>query len=56
MPRPRKYPDELTARGVGLVVESGGPIAHVSDLDVHHQPLRKRVRQAQADKVSAATP
>jgi transposase len=50
MPRPRKYPDELMARGVRLVFESGRPIAQVAaDLGVHHEALRKRVRQAEAD-------
>jgi transposase len=50
MPRPRKYPDELMERGVRLVFESGRPIAQVAaDLGVHHEALRKRVRQAEAD-------
>jgi len=50
MPRPRKYSDELMARGVRLVFESGRPIAQVAaDLGVHHEALRKRVRQAEAD-------
>ena len=50
MPRPRKYPDELMARGVRLVFASGRPIAQVAaDLGVHHEALRKRVRQAEAD-------
>jgi transposase len=50
MPRPRKYPEELLDRGVGLVFESGRPIAHVArDLGVHPEALRKRVRLAQAD-------
>ena len=50
MPRPRKYPDELMERGVRLVFESGRPIARVAaDLGVHHEELRKRVRQAEAD-------
>ena len=50
MPRPRKYPDELMRRGVRLVIESGRPIAHIAaDLGVHHEALRKRVRQAEAD-------
>jgi transposase len=50
MPRPTKYPDELMARGVRLVFESGLPIARVAaDLGVHPEALRKRVRQAEAD-------
>ena len=50
MPRPRKYPDELMERGVRLVFESRRPIAQVAaDLGVHHEALRKRVRQAEAD-------
>ena len=50
MPRPRKYPEELLDRGVGLVFESGRPIAHVAaDLGIHHETLRKRVRQVEAD-------
>ncbi len=51
MPRPRKYPEELLDRGVRLVFESGRPIAAVArDLGVHHEALRKRVRQAEADE------
>ena len=50
MPRPRKYPEELVARGVRLALESGRPIAHVAaDLGMHPETLRKRVRQAEAD-------
>jgi len=50
MARPKKYPDELVARGVRLALESGRPIAHVAaDLGMHPETLRKRVRQAQAD-------
>jgi transposase len=50
MPRPRKYPDELMERGVRLVFESQRPIAQVAaDLGVHHEALRMRVRQAEAD-------
>jgi transposase len=50
MARPKKYPDELIARGIRLAQESGRPIAHVAaDLGIHPETLRKRVRQAQAD-------
>ena len=50
MPRPRKYPEELVARGVRLALEGGRPIAHVAaDLGMHPETLRKRVRQAEAD-------
>ena len=45
MARPKKYPDELIARGVRLALESGRPIAHVaSDLGIHAETLRKKVR------------
>ena len=51
MARPKKYPDELIARGVRLAVESGRPIAVVArDLGMHPETLRRRVRQAQADE------
>jgi transposase-like protein len=50
MPRPRKYPEELLDRGVGLVFESGRPTAHVAaDLGIHPEALRKRARQVEAD-------
>jgi transposase len=50
MARPKKYPDELIARGIRLASESGRPIAHVAaDLGIHPETLRKRVRQAEAD-------
>jgi transposase len=50
MARPKKYPDELIARGVRLALESGRPIAHVAaDLGIHAETLRKKVRQAEAD-------
>jgi transposase len=50
MARPKKYPEELIARGVRLALESGRPIAHVAaDLGINAETLRKRVRQAQAD-------
>ncbi|HEY5050498.1 MAG TPA: transposase [Acidothermaceae bacterium] len=50
MPGPRKYPEELVARGVRLAIESGRPVAHVAkDLGLPSETLRKRVRQAEAD-------
>ena len=50
MARPKKYPDELIARGIRLALEGGRPIAHVAaDLGIHPETLRKRVRQAEAD-------
>jgi transposase len=50
MPRAKRYPDELLARGVRLAIESGRPIAAVaSDLGIGAETLRRRVRQAQAD-------
>ena len=53
MARPKKYPDELIARGIRLALESGRPIAHVAaDLGIHPETLRKRVRQAEADSGS----
>jgi transposase len=51
MPRTRKYPEELLERGARMVFESGRPIAHVArDLGVHHETLRKWVRQTEADE------
>lgn len=50
MARPRKYPDELRGRAVGLVFESKRPIAHgAQDLGIHKEALRRWVRQAEAD-------
>jgi transposase len=50
MPRPRKYPHELIERGVRLALESGRPVRHVADdLGIHHETLRRHVRQAEAD-------
>ncbi len=55
MPAPRKYSDELRERAVGLVFESGRPIAHVArDLGVHKEALRQWVRQAEADAVGGS--
>ena len=49
--RPRKYPEELVERGVGLALERGRPIAHVAgDPSIHKETPRKRVRQAEADQ------
>ncbi len=51
MPRPRKYPEELLARGVRLVLESGRPIAHIArDIGLPPETLRRSVRQAEADE------
>ena len=55
MARPKKYPDELIARGVRLALESGRPIAHVAaDLGIHAETLRKKVRQVEADSGARA--
>ena len=51
MPRGRKYPQELIERGVRLAVESDRPVAHVAaELGLPAETLRKRVRQAEADR------
>jgi transposase len=51
MARPRKYPDELIARGVRLALESERPIAQIAaDLGIASETLRRRVRQAEADQ------
>jgi transposase len=51
MSRPRKYPDELIQRGARLAVESGRPVRHVADdLGIHHETLRRRVRQAEVGR------
>src|ERR1700761_4381287 len=51
MPRSRKYPEELLERGARMVFDSGRPVAHVArDLGIHHETLRKWVRQAEADE------
>jgi transposase len=47
---PKKYPDELIARGIRLALESKRPIAHIAaDLGMHPETLRRRVRQHEAD-------
>jgi len=49
MSRPKKYPEELIARGVRLALESGRPIAQIAkDLGMHPETLRRHVRRAQA--------
>lgn len=51
MPRSRKYPEELLERGTRMVFGSGRPIAHVArDLGIHHETLRRWVRQTEADE------
>lgn len=46
----KRYPEELRARSVRLVFESGRPIAQVAkDLGIGPQSLRTWVRQAEAD-------
>jgi transposase len=51
MSRPRKYPKELIDRGVRLAIESGRPVSHIAaEIGLPSETLRKRVRQAQADK------
>jgi transposase len=51
MPRPRKYPKELSERSVRLALESGRPIAHVAnDIGLPSETLRKAVRRAEADQ------
>jgi transposase len=51
MSRPKKYPDELIARGVRLALESQRPIAQIAhDLGMSPETLRRRVRQAEVDQ------
>jgi transposase len=50
MPQQKKYSDELRARAIRLVFDSGRPIAQVArDLGIHPESLRKWVRKAEAD-------
>ena len=50
MAGPKRSPDDLMARGIGLALESGRPIAHVAaDLGMHPETLRTKVREAEAD-------
>jgi transposase len=50
MSRPKKYPDELMDRAVRLVIDSGRPVAVIArELGIGVEPLRKRVRRAEAD-------
>ena len=47
---PEEVPRRAPKRSVRLVFESGRPIAHVArDLGIHHESLRRWVRQAEAD-------
>jgi transposase len=51
MGRPKKYPDELIERAVRLALESGRPVRHIAaDLGIPNETLRRRVRQAEADR------
>ncbi|MCA1708578.1 MAG: transposase [Actinobacteria bacterium] len=46
----KRYPEELRERAVGLVFESGRPVAQVAkDLGIGAQSLRTWVRQAETD-------
>jgi transposase len=50
MARPKKYPDELIQRAVGIALEGERPIAHIAhDLGMHPETLRRYVRRAEAD-------
>lgn len=51
MSRPCKYPEELLARGVRLVLESGRPIKLVAiDLGVSPETLRRRVKRVRMEE------
>lgn len=57
MPAHKKYSDELRERAVGLVFESGRPVAHVArDLGIHKEALRVWVRKAEADQARRPKP
>jgi transposase len=57
MSRPKKYPEELIARGVRLALESGRPIAPIAkDLGMHPETLRRHVRLAQAAAAGGNAP
>lgn len=50
MPAKKKYSNELRERAVRLALDSGRPIAGIAnDLGIHHESLRRWVRQAEAD-------
>jgi transposase len=56
MGRPSKYPPELRERALRLYFSSDRPIAHVAaDLGIHPEALRKWVRAAEVDAMSAAS-
>jgi transposase len=45
----KEVPKELIDRGVRPAIESGRPVRHVAeDLGIHHETLRRAVRQAEA--------
>jgi transposase len=51
MPRARKYPEKLLARGTRPLFESGRPSAHVArDLGVPSETLHQYVRHVEADE------
>jgi transposase len=51
MARPKRCPDELLRRGVRLALASDWPIAQIArDLGIDPEALRRRVRQAEADR------
>jgi len=57
MARPKKYPDELVARGVRLALESGRTIAYVAaDRGVHPETLRRKVGAPVSGRSRARAP